>query len=548
MNVTTIASVRIRARCDLRRFNRDEGGALLVFGLMLFTLMAIMGGIALDLLRYETTRVTLQNTLDRSTLAAASLTNAMDPESVVRDFFLKAGLSDQLASVTVDQAMNNRQVRAVGVADARPFFMHLVGIDDFKVKARAAAQQSITNVEIVLVLDVSGSMSGQKIADLKTAAMEFVDNMLANDPEHRVSISIVPYNAQVNIGPNLRDAYANISHRAGVANVNCVEIPPAAFASSAMPTDIDLPMMAFADIAYGTTLVNSAISPLDASFALPNFGSAFCKPSTVNIIRLPSNDATSLKSQINALQAGGNTSIMLGMKWGLTLIDPSSRPIYAGFINGGQMSNLMAARPFNYDDGAAMKVIVLMTDGEHVSHSRVNDLYKTGPSPIWRSTGDGLYSVYHAGRAGTNKYYVPHLNIWQAAAWNAGAGAGQQNWEQVWSNLKLSYVAWQFYGRALGTDSATRNAAYTAALTAMRSTFATVPAMDGMLQQSCTLARQAGVIVYGIAFEAPANGQQQISTCASSVDAHYFNATNGTDMRTAFRTISSNLSQLKLTQ
>ena len=72
--------------------------------------------------------------------------------------------------------------------------------------------------------------------------------------------------------------------------------------------------------------------------------------------------------------------------------------------------------------------------------------------------------------------------------------------------------------------------------------------MNGMLQQSCGLAKQAGVIVYGIAFEAPANGQQQISNCASSVDAHYFNATDGAEMRNAFRTISSNLSQLKLTQ
>ena len=548
MCATIFACLLRLASMEARRFTRDESGALLIFGLVLFTLMAIMGGVALDLMRYEVTRVTLQNTLDRSTLAAAALNQDLDPETVVRDYFTKAGLADQLASVTVTQSMNDRQVKAVGVVDTRPFFMHMIGIDSFVAKARATARQSITNVEIVLVLDVSGSMSGAKLASLKASAVEFVDDMLANDPENRVSISIVPYNAQVNIGPDLRAAYANISNQHGVANVNCVEIPAAAFASSAMPTDIALPMMAYADIAYGTSLVNSAISPLDVSFALPNFGHAFCKPSTVNIIRLPSNNATTLKAQINALQAGGNTSIMLGMKWGLSMIDPASQPIYAGFIAGGQMSPVMAARPFDYDDTDSMKVIVLMTDGEHVAHNRVNDAYKTGASPIWRSTGDGLYSIYHASQAGVNKFYVPHLNLWQAVAWNSGLGASQQNWQQVWTNLKLSYVAWQFYGRALGTDSATRNTAYNAAVTAMRSTFASVPAMDNMLQQSCTLAKAAGVIVYGIAFEAPVNGQQQISSCASSTDAHYFNATDGAEMQTAFRTISSNLSQLKLTQ
>jgi hypothetical protein len=66
------------------------------------------------------------------------------------------------------------------------------------------------------------------------------------------------------------------------------------------------------------------------------------------------------------------------------------------------------------------------------------------------------------------------------------------------------------------------------------------------LQQSCTLAKNNGVIVYGIAFEAPANGQTQISGCATS-PSHYFNAT-GLQIQSAFRAIASNISQLRLTQ
>ena len=139
MSDRIFAPLRNRLAQSQAEFNRDESGALLIFGLVLFTLMAIMGGIALDLMRYETTRVTLQNTLDRSTLAAAALTNGMDPETVVRDYFRKAGLSDQLATVTVTEAMNTRRVRAVGVADTQPFFLHMIGVDDFRAKARAAA-------------------------------------------------------------------------------------------------------------------------------------------------------------------------------------------------------------------------------------------------------------------------------------------------------------------------------------------------------------------------------------------------------------------------
>ena len=141
------------------RFQRDESGTLIIFGLILFVLMVMMGGFAVDLMRYENTRTNLQNTLDRSVLAAAALTQKRNPNAVVRDYMLKAGLKDQLSSVQVTEALNSRTVGAVGVADTHPLFLHMLGIDRFDAKGRSQAQQTITNVEIVLVLDISGSMS-----------------------------------------------------------------------------------------------------------------------------------------------------------------------------------------------------------------------------------------------------------------------------------------------------------------------------------------------------------------------------------------------------
>ena len=70
--------------------------------------------------------------------------------------------------------------------------------------------------------------------------------------------------------------------------------------------------------------------------------------------------------------------------------------------------------------------------------------------------------------------------------------------------------------------------------------------MDTQLQTMCSAVKNQGVTIYGIAFEAPTNGQTQISSCASS-PAHYFNAT-GIQIKTAFRAIASNISQLRLTQ
>ncbi len=530
-----------------KRFQRDEDGSLIIFALVLFLLMAMMGGFAVDMMRYEQTRTALQNTLDRCTLMAASLDQKLDPESVVTDCVDKAGFGADLQSVQVAQSLNSRSIVSKGRVDTKPIFMHLIGINKFDALGASGAEQAITNVEIALVLDVSGSMSGAKIANLKIAAAEFVDNMLVNDPNHRISISIVPYNAQVNLGPVLRAKYQAVNLH-GVADVNCLELPPSVFSAPGIPRNVNLPMMAYADHNYGTSQTNAAVSPTSSS-ALPNYAAAFCTKQPANIVRLPSQNAAPLKSQINGLVAGGNTSITLGMKWGLSLLDPSARGMYNELIGASQMSANLSGRPFDYTDPESMKVVVLMTDGEHVAHNRVTDAYKTGPSPIYKSAADGQYSVYQASHVG-NKYWVPHLGTWSATPYNGGV---QQNWETVWSNLKVSYVAWQFYARALGGTTTARNAIYADMMTDnngtndMVQTYDSVAGMNASLQQSCGLAKQNNVLVYGIAFEAPSNGKAQILQCATS-PTHYFDAQSGAEIQAAFRTIASNLTQLKLTQ
>ena len=192
---------------------------------MMFVLMIMTGGFAVDPMRYENTRTNLQNTLDRSTLAAAALNQRLDPEAVVRDYMKQAGLGGQIQSVQATEGLNSRIVHSAGLADTQPICLHMLGINRFDAAGGSQAEQSITNVAIVLVLEVSGSMTrNNKIGNLKTAATDFADQMPGNDPNHRISISIVPYNAQVDSGPLLAGKF-HLTHQNGVANVNCVELP-----------------------------------------------------------------------------------------------------------------------------------------------------------------------------------------------------------------------------------------------------------------------------------------------------------------------------------
>lgn len=236
------------ARRRLRRFARDEDGALLVFGLILIFFMVMMGGVAVDLMRHETKRTTLQQTQDRSVLAASSLQQELEPESVVRDYFAKAGMTEYLRSVTVEEGLNYRRVTAQALADTNPFFMHMVGIDDFYASASSSAEQRITNVEIALVLDISGSMynSYSRIANLKSAASEFVETLLAGDTDDHISIALVPYNGQVNLGPTLFSKYM-VSYQHGYPDSHCIDVPIDTYATTAMSRSAIMPQAGFFD-------------------------------------------------------------------------------------------------------------------------------------------------------------------------------------------------------------------------------------------------------------------------------------------------------------
>lgn len=550
-----------RLRRLASRYRRDEDGSLVLFGMFLLLLMLMLGGMAVDLMRYEQRRTALQQTVDRAVLAAASLTQDLDPEAVVNDYLDKANLLEYLQSVTVTQGMNYRTVDAEAAADLPTYFMPMVGIDELDVPAVSGAEQRITDVEIIMVLDVSGSMNeasanSTKIANLKIAAKNFVDKVKENDGENRISIGIVPYNAQVNLGADLRGKF-NATHLHGVENVNCLDLPSSVFNTISMSRTEPYPMFAFADTTQSTSTSNTYTawnSTNSSSGARMSTSAPFCRNTASNIVRLPNTDKTTINSYIDGLVAAGNTSITLGMKWGVALIEPGARPIYDEMISDGIIPATVSGRPFDWTKEDSMKVIIVMTDGDHVAHTRVTDAYKTGTSPIYRSTGDGNYSIRHTtnrpAAAGTNQYWVPHLNSgageWRSTPWNSGSGVAQMNWQDVWANQRVSWVAWQLYARALGTDSTTRTNWYNTTRNAMRSTWASDTTMDTTLQTSCTQAKNQGVLVYGIAFEAPDNGKAQIRACSSS-DAYYFIA-NGSQINSAFNAIASNISQLRLTQ
>ena len=65
-------------------------------------------------------------------------------------------------------------------------------------------------------------------------------------------------------------------------------------------------------------------------------------------------------------------------------------------------------------------------------------------------------------------------------------------------------------------------------------------------EATCDALKADGVIVYAVAFQAPTEGQEVLEYCATSTADHYFNATNGAELKAAYEEIAGQLSGVRV--
>lgn len=509
-----------QVNAHLDHFRTDERGGLIIFGLILLTLMIMMGGLAVDLMRHERTRTELQQTLDRSVLAASSLRQTLPAEGVVRDYFDKAGLSRYLSSVTVDEGLNYRTVTADAAADTEPFFMHMMGIDKFEAAGASIAEQRISNIEISLVLDISGSMSGSRINNLRPAAKEFIDTVIASSEPGLITVSIIPYNSQVNLGAPLMSQF-NVTRLHDASS--CIELPDSAFNSIS--------------VSQTTPFVhNSHFDAMTSSTGASNM-TFNCPPQAGNVVTPLNGDANYLKGRIDALITGGYTSIDVGMKWGSLLLDPAAEPVVDGLITAGAVDAQFQGRPKSKSStDPTMKVVVLMTDGDNTNEYKMKPAYTSGLSPLYRHNTNGRLSAYND-RSGSDDYFWDSDNSWHTSPEGGTSGSTQLAWPEVWAQYSINYITSKLLSPAFGYYSSTWKNEIVTTISSIK---------DTRLRQVCDAAKAENIIVFGVAFEAPSAGRAALLNCATS-PSHYFNA-SGIEITSTFRAIANQISQLRLTQ
>ena len=279
-------------------FRADERGSMTILALTLLSAAALLGGLAVDVMRFENRRTLMQTALDLCVLNAASLRQTLNETTLFNDCVRKAGMTGTVTKLTVTEGYSSKSVSASAEEVVNTMFLGMIGMDTLKVTAVSSAMERVGNVEVSLVLDVSGSMAGTRLTNMKAAAKDFVRTLLSDDSEGRVLITLVPYNGQVNLGDYLAQKYTvtntpfNSTNIPDVRNVRCVDLPSTAYAGTAISRTLSLPATTYVDT-YSTTWTSGYAGPTDSNYALPSTANMWC-PATGsavsgNVVRLRRN-------------------------------------------------------------------------------------------------------------------------------------------------------------------------------------------------------------------------------------------------------------------
>ncbi|MFT6089375.1 pilus assembly protein TadG-related protein [Sulfitobacter sp.] len=360
----TIKPLQDAIVAQTRRFAREEDGIMTIWVLFVVLMMIMVGGIQLDFMRHELERSKLQAVSDRAVLAASDLDQTLDPEGVVRDYFAKSGMTDYLSNVTVEDGLNFRTVTVDAVKPLDTPYLRKFGYDTLDVPAHSKAEERVANVEISLVLDISGSMAqGSRISDMRDAANVFVDTVLRDENEDLISISLIPYSEHVNAGPLITSRmkmYTKHNHS------HCVEFEDDEFESAALDTN------RWHDQAQHFQWNYDGRNNDRSETVCPRFSYERIKPFSQN--------REQLKGQIDDLTPRAGTSIFIGMKWAAAMLDPSFRDINNSLVSAGEVDTQFRGRPVNYDDTETLKTVILMTDGENATSNRITNRYYNSDS------------------------------------------------------------------------------------------------------------------------------------------------------------------------
>ena len=168
---------------QIKRYVQEVAGAIIVAFAVMAPIVIGAAGMALDYSHAYLVQQRLSHAIDAAALAAAaSSTDPVEIEQKILDFFERNYPPEKLGiTFTPQVTVTDGQIFVTGEADYMTFFLKLIGIYQIDLEAETTVEREIRGLEVVMVLDNTGSMDTNKnIRALKTATQNFI-NIIFDD-------------------------------------------------------------------------------------------------------------------------------------------------------------------------------------------------------------------------------------------------------------------------------------------------------------------------------------------------------------------------------
>ncbi len=226
-----------RAAGFLTRLRRDtRGNTLAIVGAALVPLAAMIGS-GLDMSRAYMAKTRLQSACDAASLAARRVMTEDQMNDDVRaeaNRFFTFNFPQGLYN-TEEYTLNVTRPQAGSVAISTSTripttIMSMFGIGSLPLNVNCEASLNFVNTDVMLVLDVTGSMDGSRIEALRDAVMALYDELAPVQTQLesnglRLRYGVVPYSTTVNLdglmtGANVQFLRESHQYQSRVANYN----------------------------------------------------------------------------------------------------------------------------------------------------------------------------------------------------------------------------------------------------------------------------------------------------------------------------------------
>ena len=201
-----------------QQFAQDRKGSIAItFALMLTASVALIGG-SVDYGRWASAKSKTLNAMDTAVLAGGrilQLAGKTDADAVAAaSQYYARNKSNSLKLDNTTFKVEGNQVVATTNSTVDTPFLNVVGIDSLPIKLTSKAELAAggnagSHIEVAMMLDTTGSMSGSKMTDLKAAAKDLVEIVIWQDQsEYTSRVGLAPFSYYVNVGSQFFNSVA----------------------------------------------------------------------------------------------------------------------------------------------------------------------------------------------------------------------------------------------------------------------------------------------------------------------------------------------------